>query len=169
MIIRTAELTDASGIAKVNIETWKTTYKGIIDDEYLDNLSCENRAQAIKNLITNSSSDKKYVFVAEDDTDGVIGFVSCGIERENDEVYKGELYAIYILKEFQNKWIGKLLYKSAIQKLKENNLMPMIIWALEENRQARNFYELIGGKKIKERYVHIGNQEVKEVAYGFMR
>jgi len=44
----------------------------------------------------------------------------------------------------------------------------MIIWVLEENRQARNFYELMGGKKIKERYIHIDSQEIKEVAYGFM-
>lgn len=168
MIIRSAELADASDIAKVNIETWKSTYKGIIDDEYLRSLSYEHREQAIKNLIINSSSDKKYVFVAEDNTYGVIGFATCGIERENDEIFKGELYSIYILKKFQNKGIGKLLYNSVIQRLKENNLIPMIIWVLEENRQARNFYELRGGRKIWERYILIGSQEIKEVAYGFM-
>lgn len=168
MIVRSAELTDASSIAKVNIETWKSTYKGIIEDEYLDSLSYEQREQAIKSLIINSSLNKKYVFVAEDNTNGVIGFASCGIERENDEIFKGELYSIYILKEFQNKGIGKLLYNSVIQKLQENNLIPMIIWILKENRQARNFYELMGGKKIKERYINIDSQEIKEVAYGCM-
>jgi len=168
MIVRSAELTDATSIAKVNIETWKSTYKGIIEDEYLDNLSYKQREHTIKNLIINSSSNKKYVFVAEDNIYGVIGFASCGMERENDGIFKGELYSIYILKEFQNKGIGKLLYNSAIQKLQENNLIPMIIWVLEENRQARNFYELMGGKKIKERYIHIDSQEIKEVAYGFM-
>lgn len=167
MIIRSAELTDASGIAKVNIETWKSTYKNIINDEYLDSLSYEQREHAIKNII-NSSSDKKYVFIAEDGTGDVIGFASCGIVRENDEIFKGELYSIYILKEFQNKGIGKLLYNIAIQKLQENNLFPMIIWVLEENRQARKFYELMGGRKIRERYIHIGSQEIKEVAYEFM-
>lgn len=167
MIIRLAELTDASSIAKVNTETWKSTYKNIIDDEYLDSLSYEQREHAIKNII-NSSSDKKYVFIAEDGTGDVIGFASCGIVRENDEIFKGELYSIYILKEFQNKGIGKLLYNIAIQKLQENNLFPMIIWVLEENRQARKFYELMGGRKIRERYIHIGSQEIKEVAYEFM-
>jgi hypothetical protein len=34
-----------------------------------------------------------------------------------------------------------------MQKLKENNLFPMIIWVLEKNKQARKFYELMGGAK----------------------
>lgn len=164
MIVRLAESADASSIAKVNVDTWKSTYKGILTDEYLDNLSYEHREQITRNNII---KDKKVIFVAEDSIYGVVGFTSCGKVRENDNIFKGELYSIYILKAFQNKGIGKLLCNCAMQKLKENNLFPMVVWVLEENQQARNFYELMGGRKIKNRYIHIGNQELKEVAYGF--
>lgn len=36
--IRKAVLTDAEGIAKVHVDSWKTTYANIVPDEYLDNL-----------------------------------------------------------------------------------------------------------------------------------
>lgn len=167
ILIRIAELTDAPNIAKVNIDTWKNTYQGIVSDEYLNNLSYEQREQAIKNII-NIDNDKKFVYVAEDNRDGVIGFISCGKERENDKIYAGEIYAVYILKKFQNLGIGKLLFNCAIEILEEDNLIPIIVWALEENKYACNFYEVMGGRKIKERYIHIGNQKIKEVAYGFV-
>lgn len=35
MKIRKAVLTDAKGIAKVHVDSWRTTYKNIIPDEFL--------------------------------------------------------------------------------------------------------------------------------------
>lgn len=131
-------------------------------------MSYETREQAVKKLISNFYANKKFVFVAEESKDGIIGFATCGIERKNDKNFKGELYSIYILREFQKQGIGKMLFNCVIQKLKENKLVPMIIWVLEENKQTRNFYELMDGAKIKERYINIGRREKKEVAYCFM-
>lgn len=39
MQIRKATINDAEGIAKVHVDSWRTTYKGIIPDEFLYNLS----------------------------------------------------------------------------------------------------------------------------------
>jgi hypothetical protein len=41
MIIRRAELNDVVGIAKVHVDSWKTTYKDIVPDEFLIKLSYE--------------------------------------------------------------------------------------------------------------------------------
>ncbi|MBK5442208.1 hypothetical protein JFU13_03915 [Peribacillus sp. TH24] len=62
MIIREATLADAEGIAKVHVDSWKTTYANIIPDEYLNNLIYEGREQLWKENITNSD-----VFVAENE------------------------------------------------------------------------------------------------------
>ena len=35
--IRAAQLNDAPSIAQVHIRSWKTAYRGIIDQDYLDN------------------------------------------------------------------------------------------------------------------------------------
>ncbi len=58
MIIRKAELNDAYNIAKVNVDSWKSTYRGVLANEYLENLSYEQREQAMKNTIINSSKNK---------------------------------------------------------------------------------------------------------------
>lgn len=55
----------------------------------------------------------------------------------------------------------------SIAKVHVDQINSMIIWVLEDNQQGRRFYELKGGKKIKEEYIIIGNVTLKEVAYGW--
>ncbi len=38
MNIRKAIISDATEIARIHIKSWKTTYKGIISENFLDNL-----------------------------------------------------------------------------------------------------------------------------------
>jgi hypothetical protein len=41
MIIRSARVEDAAAIAEVHVETWRTTYAGMLPDNFLLNLSEE--------------------------------------------------------------------------------------------------------------------------------
>ncbi|WP_312833232.1 GNAT family N-acetyltransferase [Sedimentibacter saalensis] len=168
MIIREAKISDVLSIAKVNVDTWRSAYRGILSNEYLNNLSYEQREQAMKNIINNSKKDEISIFVAEESTNGIVGFSTCGRERSNDEIYHGELYAIYIIKEYQNKGIGRVLFNHVQERLSTQKLQPMLIWVLEDNKPACNFYEIRGGSRIKERYINIENEILKEVAYGFI-
>ena len=45
-LIRPATLEDAPAIARVHVDTWRTTYAGIVPDEHLAKLSYE-RSQAL--------------------------------------------------------------------------------------------------------------------------
>lgn len=45
MIIREATKQDIPAIAKVHVDTWKTTYRDIFPDEFLNNLSDQKREQ----------------------------------------------------------------------------------------------------------------------------
>lgn len=40
-IIREAQIADAPAIARVGVDTWRSTYCGIMADDYLDDLSYE--------------------------------------------------------------------------------------------------------------------------------
>lgn len=168
MIIREATLADALSIAKVHIDTWRTTYKGIVSDEYLNGLTYDKKEKIWQNIIDDAMKDEKHIFVAEDEEVGVIGFTSCGPEREGEDLYKGEIYAIYIIKEFQNRGIGKLLFNRVVEKINELKIHSMIIWALEDNHSACNFYKSNGGKKVKEKCIKIGDGTFKEIAYEWL-
>ena len=43
MEIRLAKVEDAMAIAKVQVESWHTTYKGIVPDSYLNSLDVKKR------------------------------------------------------------------------------------------------------------------------------
>lgn len=116
--IRKAVLTDTKGIAKVHVDSWKTTYTNIVPDEYLNNLTYVRREQLWLTAIP-----KGGIYVAENSRGEIVGFSSGGKERSGKyNGYDGELYAIYILKEYQKQGIGKALIKPIIKELNRMGL-----------------------------------------------
>ncbi|MEK3822374.1 GNAT family N-acetyltransferase [Cytobacillus sp. FSL W8-0315] len=162
MNIRKAVLNDAKGIAKVHVDSWRTTYKNIISDEFLNKLSYQKREELWINNIP-----KGNVFVAENDNGEIVGFSSGGIERSGKyKEYQGELSSIYILKEFQGQGIGKALTNPVIKELEKLGINSMLVFVLEEN-DSRLFYETIGGKIIDKIEVEIAGKKLKELVYGW--
>lgn len=160
--IRKAILTDAKGIAKVHVDSWKTTYVNVVPDEYLNKLSYESREQMWANAIPSGG-----VYVAENNEGLIVGFSKGGKERSgNYDGYDGELYAIYILKEYQGRGIGTALVKPVIDELKGMGSTSMVVLVLEENTSCK-FYELLGGKKIDTVEVEIGGKKLSELVYGW--
>jgi GNAT superfamily N-acetyltransferase len=76
----------------------------------------------------------------------IVGFADGGKERSHPESGEGELYAIYILKEFQGRGIGKALMKEAVRSLTGSGMNSMVTWALEKSPYLK-FYETVGGKR----------------------
>ena len=52
--VREAMPCDAAAIARVHVDAWRTTYRGIVPDEYLSSLSYEKSQQRWERLLTNS-------------------------------------------------------------------------------------------------------------------
>jgi len=63
MRIRAAQTDDAAAIAKVHVDTWRMTYRGIVPDDHLANLSYEQRERTWQNAI---ASNAQFIYVAED-------------------------------------------------------------------------------------------------------
>ena len=106
MLIRRATLEDAAGIARVRVDTWRTAYRGIVPDEFLDTMSYEgNESRWAERL--RDVDNQVHTFVAIDESGQVVGFISGGPNRDNDPIYKGELHAIYILPSHHGRGIGR--------------------------------------------------------------
>jgi GNAT superfamily N-acetyltransferase len=162
VLIRKAEVKDAAGIAKVQVDSWRTTFKGIVPDDYLKGLSYDKREPIWKRAVMENN-----LYIVEDDNGHVIGFSVGRKERTgNYDAFTGELYSIFILKEHQGTGIGRLLVKSVADDLKKKKLISMLVWVIEEN-PACQFYESLGGKKIESREIEIGGKKLREVAYGW--
>lgn len=162
MNIRKADLSDARGIAEVHVDSWITTYRNIIPDEYLNQLTFEARERLWASNLANCD-----VFVAEDEKGKIIGFADNGKERTGKyENLEGEVYSIYILAEHQAQGVGHRLLKRVIHDLLDKGINSMLIWVLKENR-ACGFYEKMGGQIVDTKSREISGKQLMEVAYGW--
>ncbi|MHC8522911.1 GNAT family N-acetyltransferase [Rossellomorea sp. H39__3] len=66
----------------------------------------------------------------------VVGFASVGRERSGE--YEGELYAIYLLREYQGRGIGRELFSRSISSLKALGFQDMFIWVLRRIHPKRS-------------------------------
>lgn len=165
-MIRSAIVDDAKQIAKVRIDTWRTAYKGMLSEEYLNSMDYEEREKKFRKFLEENNQNK-FINVYEDvKTNEVVGFIWFGIPREDLE-FDSEIYALYVYDSFQKQGIGKQLINFAIGKFKEMGREKMILWAIKENLNARKFYERMGGKLTKEKVNSINGQDVNECAYAF--
>jgi|SRR5271166_210145 len=104
--IRAATEYDAVAISRVHVQSWRTTYAGIVPDEYLATLNEAERVPLWREWLARDIR----VYIA--DLDGeIVGFVSGGAIREPVQTYDAELYAIYLLKQAQRQGIGTALFK----------------------------------------------------------
>jgi ribosomal protein S18 acetylase RimI-like enzyme len=167
---RKANIFDLSGIVKVQVDTWKSAYRGIISEVYLQNLSYADKEENWKQRLENPTKGAT-IFVAE--ANEIIGFALATLEKFNPilailnpERFKGELCAIYVLKEYQRKKIGTELVNLVLKFFNENDINNMITWVLKEN-PSRRFYEKLGGNILGEQSIEIGGLKYIEVAYGW--
>jgi ribosomal protein S18 acetylase RimI-like enzyme len=172
MKYREANVLDASGIIKVKVDTWRTAYKGIIAEDYLQSLSYEDKEKNWRQRLKNPTYGAK-IFIAETNQNKIVGFVFATLEKYNPivallqaERFKGELCAIYVLDEFQHKKIGTELVKLVVKYFKLNNIDSMITWVLKKN-PSRRFYEKLGGTILGEQSIEIGGIRYTEIAYGW--
>lgn len=162
MEIRQADIRDAEGIAHVHVESWKTTYKGIVSDEYLQSLSAEQRAPGWRFRLSNQREDEDILVIA-DDQGTIYGFMNFGLERESKQASEGELYAVYLLEEIQGQGWGGRLFKRMIEILKAKGFSALLVWVLDGN-PAIHFYRAMGGEVSRQKEVTIGSETHLELA-----
>jgi L-amino acid N-acyltransferase YncA len=161
LTIRKAKIEDAGSIAHVQVESWKTTYVGIVPDVFLASLNQEDRMRSWREQIL---ADNISIFVAEDET-GIFGFVAGGEIREKLD-YDAELYAIYLLRERQREGVGRTLGLALASALQSKGFMSMIVWVLEQNPSV-SFYERLGAVQVARKIINIGGADLEELASGW--
>ena len=162
-VLRPAQVDDALAIARVHVDTWRTTYVGIVPGEHLANLSYERCQTGWIEHLSNSQSGE-CTFVAEAQSGQIVAFASGGPLRDALAGSDGELYNIYVLKSFQGMGYGRLLVSQVARDLASRGYHSLVIWVLRDNPACR-FYEGLGGRLVAEKVVEIGGKQLSDVAY----
>lgn len=159
--IRAATEHDAGAIAHVHVQSWRTTYAGIVPEEYLATLNEAERELAWRDRLARDIR----VYIA--DLDGqIVGFISGGVIREPVQTYDAELYAIYLLGQAQRQGIGTALLKELAKSLLGEGFTGMIVWVLEKN-PSRHFYVRSSAQIVTTKDIQIGGVTLSEVSYGW--
>jgi len=166
-LIREATAIDAESIARVRVASWRASYRGIIDDAYLDALSVDaGRDRYLRTF--DPAPAAGFTRVAADDDGRVVGFATGGVARGPAAARRqGEVWMIYLMPDAQRHGLGTRLMRSMARGLDRRGLGSMVVWALARNDPARAFYERLGGRVLDERTSTVGAQRLDEVAYGW--
>jgi ribosomal protein S18 acetylase RimI-like enzyme len=168
MTIRRAGPEDAEGITRAHIDSWRSSYQGLLPREYLDGLDFEQRLAGWREGLARTGAA---VFVAVEPGSGrIVGLCAVGSNRAAPESlpgYRGELYALYLVEEVKRRGVGRALFQRGTGWLRENGLVPFVLWVLKDNTAARGFYERLGGTLVGEQPIEIGDGAWPEVAYAW--
>ena len=150
--VRPALPEDATAMGTVHTESWKTTYAGIIHQSFLDSIDLNARIRSAQSKIKNPETD---CLVLTEATGAVIGFAEVGPCREKNVDSDGELYAIYLLQQYQNLGGGQLLFRAGLAATRSRGYKKLMASVFEKNVLSRKFYEKMGGKYIGADHVDV--------------
>lgn len=155
--VRFAGVADAVSLADLHIRSWQVAYRHILPAGYLDGLDREDRTTFWQNFI----GEGRLVLVL--DVGETVGF--CFPTKANEADW-GEISSIYVHPEHWGKGYGSLLLAAGEDELRDMGFERALLWVLEENWDARAFYEAKGwGLSKRFQLLEIGGTSVTEVRY----
>ena len=128
---------EIKGKAFVHWKSWQEAYPGIVDRQYLNDLTLEKCESMAFRWPDN-------ILIAKDG-DRVVGFVGYGKYRDTELENTGEIFAIYLLAEYWGRGIGYRMMKEGLAQLKD--YPQAAVWVLKKNERAIRFYERCGFRR----------------------
>lgn len=161
--IRQARLGDARAIGRVELETWRATYAGMLPDRVLLGMSLERHTANWAGCLRHRPGD---VWVAQQEGHGLVGFGHCGPQRDGALAFAGEVYTLYVAPDAQNKGAGRELLLALFGRLVDCGHRSALVWVVRAN-PSRFFYERLGGRIAMIRPVPVGGTPVEAIGYGW--
>jgi len=153
MLLRAAKPDDSLAVARVHVRSWQVGYKGLLPDQYLDQLKAEERARTYTFGSPDLLQPATMVAVEQDE---ICGFVTTAPARDSDAKGKGEICALYVDPGHWQRGIGAALITAARSCLAEQGFGAAVLWLLAGNTRGERFYRTDG-------WIPDGAQKVAEV------
>lgn len=141
MTIRPATSSDLDAIAALHVRSWRSTYRGIMPNDFLDGPVEDDRLSHWRELMEEVDGGRT-TLVAEAD-DGVAGFVSATSSGEDGvDAY---IEHIHVRPALKGAGIGRRLLAGAAHRLIAQGHLSVYLLVFSDNHQAIRFYERLGG------------------------
>ena len=157
LVIRRARPGDVAALARVQVQSWREAYRGIIPQPCLDQLSIAAHERQWRRSLGGG-----WAFVAEWEQ-RLVGLASAGLARSRRDV-SGELYLLYVLRTHHGQGIGRALFDACHYELARCGHRGMLVWVLADNPATR-FYRHLGGEPAGESMVALAGVRLRELAF----
>jgi ribosomal protein S18 acetylase RimI-like enzyme len=162
--VRRAGAADCPGIAKIQVDSYRTAYAGSFPETYLQRFSYEEQEQDWLELLSANSGDVVLVAVSADEQ--VMGYALARAEIDVYPGYDAEILALHVGQRGQGRGIGTALLRATVAELREQGCSSVMLWTLLGN-PVRRWYERLQGRLVDERSYRVDGWDVVEVAYGW--
>jgi GNAT superfamily N-acetyltransferase len=132
--VRPATLADADAIGRIQVESWRQAYDGLLPPETIAAFDVTARQQLWRDGLarTPRPGSATFVAVAEDET---VGFATVGASTSEDGT--GELYAIYVHPSSWGRGAGRALMERSEESLRSSGFPRALLWVLLPGRDRR--------------------------------
>ncbi len=159
---RPAASSDASAIAAVHDEAWRSTYQGVIPHLHLERMIARRGPAWWRRQIERGSKITILVY-------GEVpqGYAAWGEARGNWPWRAGEIFELYISPIYQGVGLGSRLFLAARRELKRAGYDRLVVWALKDNESACAFYGGLGGVPVAAAPEYFGGVSLTRVAFAW--
>ncbi len=167
--VRQAKEREAGEIARVFIDSMRSTHQGHLPASLLD-FSYEESEQNWKRSLQGIALDEQNsecIYIATGRDGRIAGVAMGGPVRGEHPLYAGELYILYLLPAHQRQGLGRALMRAVAQHLAGCGMQGLLVRVLASNEPARNFYTAMGGKSILEEEVEQEGVVLNLVGYAW--
>ncbi|SOE16882.1 ribosomal protein S18 acetylase RimI-like enzyme [Hoeflea halophila] len=158
--IRHAEPQDAEAIASTHRAAWSHAYAGLLPYKALRHMLERRNIAWWQRAVHGATS-----ILVLDVGGTVAGYATLGLNRARSLPQEGEIYELYLKPEFQGVGLGKRLFNEARQLLDSLGCKGVVVWCLEENHTAVEFYRFQGGRDVAEGHETFDGKTLKKLAF----
>jgi hypothetical protein len=166
VLIRPAVPDDALAIARVHVEAWRHSYRGMVADPDIAAVTVEDGTHGGPHDLPPDPRTRSLIFVADDQGE-VVGFTSGAASRHTTQPFDAEVYALYVRPARQRQGVGQRLMRTLIDPLFSRGHRSLLVGVLEHNLAGRRFYEAMGGTLVGTNTLVLGHGTYAEVLYGW--
>ena len=143
MALRRAVAADEAAIARLHADSWRTAYRGILRDDFLNDTVVENRRELWSTRFAQIGREDQLILVSEER--GEIQGFACAF-FDADPEWGTLLDNLHVIPGLKGRGLGRQLIAAVAENVRQNGEHSALhLWVYEQNTQARGFYERLGG------------------------
>ena len=157
---------DATSIAALHAASWRSTYRGLLPDLFLDEEVDRNRLDLWQRRFELDEGSRPLTLKAM--SGGTLTGFACAL-IDDDAEWGTLLDNLHVRPDATSRGIGKLLLGAVLDRVRDAAVSKRLhLWVLDANTRARRFYEREGGVESGTASVElIPDVHVAEVRYVF--